>query len=113
MINTMIIDGRKAVITYDPEIKMFRGEFIGLNGGADFYAADVAGLEVEGGKSLAVFLATCKEEGIAPFKAYSGKFNVRIPPELHAETAQAAAAAGLSINEWVKLAIAHELHVAH
>ena len=26
--------GYKAVITYDPEIEMFRGEFVGLNGGA-------------------------------------------------------------------------------
>ena len=36
MINTMTIDGYDAVIQYDPDIKMFRGEFVGLNGGADF-----------------------------------------------------------------------------
>ena len=30
-------DGYKAVIAYDPEIEMFRGEFVGLNGAADFY----------------------------------------------------------------------------
>ena len=29
----MVIDEVKAVITYDPEIEMFRGEFLGLNGG--------------------------------------------------------------------------------
>ena len=37
MINQMTIDGVKAVITYDSDIDMFRGEFLGLNGGADFY----------------------------------------------------------------------------
>ena len=42
--NTMNIGGYEAVITFDPDIQMFRGEFVGLNGGADFYAADVAGL---------------------------------------------------------------------
>lgn len=105
----MIIDGQKAVIVYDPEINMFRGDFVGLNGGADFYAKDVDGLEAEGRASLKVFLDTCKQEGIEPYKAYSGKFNVRIPAELHAASAQAAAAAGLSLNDWVKGAIYHEL----
>ena len=37
-------DGYKAVIAYDPEIEMFRGEFVGLNGAADFYASDLEGL---------------------------------------------------------------------
>ncbi len=40
----MEINGYKAVIQFDPDIDMFRGEFVGLNGGADFYAHDVAGL---------------------------------------------------------------------
>lgn len=50
MMNIMEIDGYRAVIVYDPEIEMFRGEFIGLNGGADFYAKDIDGLRREGGK---------------------------------------------------------------
>ncbi|VFS06541.1 Uncharacterized protein encoded in hypervariable junctions of pilus gene clusters [Citrobacter koseri] len=29
MINVLKIDGHQAVITFDPEIEMFRGEFIG------------------------------------------------------------------------------------
>jgi predicted HicB family RNase H-like nuclease len=44
MINQMTINGVKAVITYDSDIDLFRGEFVGLNGGADFYAADAEGL---------------------------------------------------------------------
>ena len=48
MMNLMTIDGYKAVIQYDPELEMFRGQFVGLNGGADFYAADVEGLSREG-----------------------------------------------------------------
>lgn len=45
MTNTISIDGYNAVIQYDPEIEMFRGEFVDLNGGADFYAQDVEGLK--------------------------------------------------------------------
>ena len=90
--NTMEIDGYKAVIQFDPDIDMFRGEFIGLNGGADFYARDIAGLRKEGAASLKVFLEMCEEDGVEPRRWYSGKFNLRISPELH-ESASAAAAA--------------------
>lgn len=44
MNNVMKIDGHQAVNAFDPEIELCRGEFIGLNGSADFHAADVAGL---------------------------------------------------------------------
>ena len=40
--------GYSAVIGYDSELEMFRGEFVGLNGGADFYATDLEGLKREG-----------------------------------------------------------------
>ena len=39
MKNTIDINGHRAVVAFDPEINLFRGEFTGLNGGADFYAA--------------------------------------------------------------------------
>lgn len=108
--NIMNIAGQRALITYDPDTDQFRGEFLGLNGGADFYAANVAGLRVEGKKSLKAFLATCKEHGIEPFKAYSGKFNARIAPDLHASAAASAAAQGISLNQLVERAIRHEIH---
>lgn len=66
MNNVMKIDGHQAVIAFDPEIELFRGEFICLNGGADFYASDVAGLQREGAISLAVFLKTCAEKALSP-----------------------------------------------
>ncbi|MYN08798.1 type II toxin-antitoxin system HicB family antitoxin [Pseudoduganella aquatica] len=100
MNNIMKIDGQQAVIAYDPEIELFRGEFIGLNGGADFYAPDVAGLQREGSISLAVFLRTCKERGIEPFKSFSGKFVLRVDPAVHEAAALAAAADGKSLNQW-------------
>lgn len=100
MINQMIIEGVKAIITYDSDIDMFRGEFLGLNGGADFYAKDAEGLRREGAISLNVFLDACKEDGIEPFKSFSGKFVLRIPPEDHAAISIAASASGKSLNQW-------------
>lgn len=101
MNNILEINSYRAVIQYDPGIDLFRGEFLELNGGADFYAADIAGLKAEGTLSLKVFLDMCAEDGVEPVKAYSGKFNVRVPPKLHAEISLAAAATGKSLNQWV------------
>ena len=101
MRNTMEIEGYRAVIQFDPDIETFRGEFVGLNGGADFYARDIPGLRREGATSLKVFLDMCREDGVEPRKQFSGKFNVRIPADLHAAIATAAAADGQSLNQWV------------
>ncbi|MFY9260149.1 MAG: type II toxin-antitoxin system HicB family antitoxin [Gallionella sp.] len=101
MKNMMIIDGQRAVIEYDPDIELFRGEFVGLNGSADFYAKDIAGLKQEGGISLKVFVQMCEAEGIALFKRGSGKFMLRLDPTLHQAATAASRAAGVSLNQWV------------
>jgi predicted HicB family RNase H-like nuclease len=111
MRNMMEIDGHKAVIAFDPDIGMFRGEFTGLSGSADFYAADVEGLVREGRTTLTVYLQACKERGIAPYKRFSGKFNVRIPPHLHADIVAVAEASGMSLNKWVEKALSEFAHV--
>jgi len=103
--NTMNIGGYEAVITFDPDIQMFRGEFVGLNGGADFYAADVAGLRREGEVSLRVFLDACERRGIEPRKRFSGKFSLRVDPAVHEAAVVAAAAHGQSLNQWAAEAI--------
>ncbi len=101
MMNVMTINGYQAVIQYDPEIEMFRGEFVGLNGGADFYGKNIDTLRKEGETSLKVFLEMCEEDGVPPGKQFSGKFNLRVSPELHSDIALRAAAEGKSLNQWV------------
>ena len=108
MINTMKIQGHTAVISFDPELGRFRGEFVGLNGGADFYAESVEALRKEGKRSLETFLEVCRERGIEPQRKFSGKFVVRLPGPLHERVASAASAAGVSLNEWVRQALARE-----
>ncbi len=99
--NIMEIDGYKAKIEYDPDLDLFRGEILGLNGSADFYGRSPASLRKEFRNSLNVFLEVCAEQGIEPTKEFSGKFNLRIPPRLHGEISARAAAANKSINQWV------------
>ena len=100
MNNTMTFGKYKASIQFDAEIGEFRGEFLGLNGGADFYGKSLAELKREGAASLKVFLEMCAEKGIEPEKSYSGRLMLRIPVEIHASAVAAAAAAGKSLNQW-------------
>ncbi len=110
MMNIIEINGFRAVVQYDPEIDMLRGEFIGLNGGADFYAKDIDSLRREGEISLQVFLDMCREDGVEPRKEYSGKFNLRVSPQLHAAVVTKAAADGKSLNQWVADVLDRSLH---
>lgn len=111
-LNVLMIDGYNAVIAFDPEIEMFRGEFVGLNGSADFYAASVHDLKSEGLQSLRTFLEVCSERGLDPERKFSGKFNVRIDKKVHQRAAIAAAARGVSLNTLVQEAINNEASVS-
>lgn len=102
--------GYQAVISYDPEIEMFRGEFVGLNGGADFYAKDADSLKREGQTSLDVFLKMCAEDGVPPKKTY-GKFALRLDPEIYRQASVAAAATGQSLNTFISNAVKQAVSV--
>ena len=96
--NMMTLDGYSAKIEYDADLDMFRGEILGLSGGADFYGKNPRELRAEFRRSLQVFLEVCREKGMEPRRSFSGKFNLRIPPDLHEKLAIAAQAEGKSIN---------------
>ena len=69
----------------DEDIDLFRGEFLELSGGANFYGENLNELRAKFKKSLHVFLEVCK-------------FNLRIPPELNARLVIAAQAQVECIN---------------
>ena len=96
--NLMTLDEYHAKVEYDAERDLFRGEILGLSGGADFYGKNPKELRTEFKKSLLVFLEVCREKGIEPRRHYSGKFNLRISPDLHEKLAIVAQAEGKSIN---------------
>ena len=78
IMNVMTVDGYHARIEFDPELDMFRGENLGLNGGTDFYGKNPNELRAEFKRSLAVFLEVCAEKKIQPRRHFSGKSNLRI-----------------------------------
>ena len=103
--NVMTVNEYHATIEFDSELDMFRGEILGLNGGADFYGKNPKELRTEFKRSLAVFLEVCAEKGIEPKRSFSGKFNLRISPALHEKLAIAAQAKGKSINTLAQQAL--------
>ncbi|MDR2161988.1 MAG: type II toxin-antitoxin system HicB family antitoxin [Desulfovibrio sp.] len=98
----------QAVIMYDPDIDMLRGEFVGLNGGADFYAKDLEGLKKEGEISLRVFLEECAARGVAPRRP-KGNFALRLDADTYQAASVAATAKGQSLNQFIAEAVQNEV----
>lgn len=69
---------------YDDEAKLYHGEVIGLKDTITFQGATVEELEQAFKDSVDDYLEWCKERGEKPEKTYSGTFNVRVSPEIHA-----------------------------
>ena len=64
--NIMSLDEYQAKIEYDADLDVFRGEILGLRGGADFYGRTPEELRTEFRESLQVFLEVCRKKGIEP-----------------------------------------------
>lgn len=88
-------------VEYDDEAKIFHGEVVGLRDIITFHGKSVDDLEQAFRESIADYLTWCKERGEKPEKTFSGTFNLRIPPELHAKLAFQAKTIGASLNAYV------------
>ncbi len=53
-------------------------------------------------ESVNDYIAHCKEYGLPLHKSYSGTFNIRLTPRLHAKIAEKSYEMGLSLNAFIK-----------
>lgn len=97
--------GYSAKITIDEEQNLIHGEVIGVTDVITFQARTPEELAQAFHESVDDYLAFCKERGEEPDKPYSGRFVVRIAPELHRRLAVAAKKVGISLNDWVTTAL--------
>lgn len=88
-------------VEYDDQAKIFHGEVVGLRDIITFQGKSVEELEQAFKDSVDDYLAWCKGRGEKPEKTFSGTFNLRIPPELHAKLALQAKTIGISLNTYV------------
>lgn len=92
-------------VKYDDDSKIFHGEVLGIKDVITFQGESVQELEKSFKDSINDYLAFCKERGESPDKPYSGRFNLRIKPELHAKLELAAKMHNDSLNTFVTNAL--------
>lgn len=93
--------GYTGYVVYDDEAHIFHGEVVGLKAVITFQGTSVDEIEQAFKDSIDDYIEWCKERGKEPEKAYSGKFNLRLPQELYIKVAAQAAQEGLSINAYI------------
>lgn len=94
-------------VEYDDSAKIFHGEVVGLSDIITFQGRSVDELEQAFKDSVDDYLNWCRERGEAPEKTFSGTFNLRISPELHAKLAVQAKTRGTSLNSFVTEQLQH------
>jgi predicted HicB family RNase H-like nuclease len=88
-------------VTFDADNNIFHGEVVGIRDVVTFQGRSVAQIRRAFRDSVDDYLAFCRCRGETPEKPLSGRFVVRIPPELHRKVSTLAARAGQSLNAWL------------
>ena len=101
--------GYFAKIEFDDEVNIFHGEVINLRDVITFQGETVRELRKAFQDSVDDYLEFCEERGENPEKPYSGKFMIRVEPELHKTIAILAKKNGVSLNSWVHNALDNAL----
>ena len=100
-------------VDFDSEAHIFHGEIINTRDVITFQGKTVDEIEIAFQESVDDYIEWCLEEGVSPEKPYSGKFNLRLSPELHKEVAITAKKMKMSINKFVEKAVVDELTLQH
>lgn len=98
-----------AKVEFDESANIFHGEVINLRDVITFEGETVEQLRQAFQDSVDDYLEFCAERGESPEKPYSGKFVVRIEPELHKRLAIEAHKRGVSINALVGEALSQKM----
>lgn len=104
--NTLKYKGYIGSVAYSEPDKVFYGKLEGIDDLVNYEGESVQELTSAFHEAVEDYLIFCEEHNCKPEKSYSGTFNVRVAPCLHRDIANLAAEAGISINAFVKRALA-------
>lgn len=99
--NTIEYMDYQATVSYQDDVDMLMGQVINARDVITFYGKSVDELKAQMEASVKDYLALCAQQGIEPAKSYSGKFNVRLDPNLHKDLALTAHRKGVSLNKLI------------
>lgn len=105
--------GYIGVVEFDDKAKIFHGDIINTRDVITFQGTSVEEIEKAFQDSINDYLEWCEKDGINPEKPYSGKFNLRLSPELHKEVAITAKKLKISINSFVEKALQDKINIYH
>ncbi len=88
-------------VAYDSNVKVFHGDVVGLRHVITFEGTTPEEIEQSFKDAIDDYLEMCEEEGIKPERSFSGKFMLRLSPDLHEKLAHEALHNNKSLNEYV------------
>ena len=94
--------GYESIVEFDDETEIFHGEIINIRDVITFQGSSVEELKQAFQDSVNDYLEFCNQRGEEPDKPFSGKFVVRINPQLHKVIAIRARQEGKSLNSWIE-----------
>lgn len=96
-------------VEFDDEAEIFHGEVINTRDVITFQGKTVDEIKQAFRDSVEDYLEYCAKLGQEPEKPFTGKFMLRIPPDLHRKIFVAAKQSGESINAWIKEQLTHSV----
>jgi predicted HicB family RNase H-like nuclease len=103
--NAFQYKGYVGAFEFEPDDDTFHGEIAGIRDVVHFTGRSVDALRQAFQEAVDDYLDTCSEIGKAPEKPYSGRFMVRVSPDVHRLTETAAKATGKSLNAFAAEAL--------
>jgi predicted HicB family RNase H-like nuclease len=102
---SMTYRGYTASVKFSARDRVFHGRLDGIRDIITFQGASVEELETGFRGAVDDYLDWCGEDGGEAQKPYSGRFVMRLSPEMHGDISIASRVAGESMNSWVVGAI--------
>jgi len=106
MMATLTYRNYTGVLEVDLDAGELFGRTLGMRDVITFQGKTVEQARKSFEESVDFYLSCCEEEGTQPDRPYSGRFNVRIAPEVHRRLVILAESRGQSLNEVVGAALA-------
>jgi len=104
--------GYMGKVEFDDEADIFHGEVINLRDVITFQGESVQELHQAFQKSIDDYLEFCAQRNETPGRPFSGKFTMRISPELHQRIFMQAKMSGKSLNKWATEVFEHSVSAA-
>lgn len=95
-------------VEFDDEAGIFHGEVLDTRDVITFQGKSVDEIETAFRDSIEDYLEFCAERHEQPQKPFSGKFVLRMSPELHHKVYLKAIKSGKSLNRWIADVLASE-----